>query len=168
MYLTSYFRKTAPKPLEHCIYTQEKPSQPTACPPLPRHICICSQLSLLHQLHKSLEATAVPEEMLLWKGGELWREVQPRSHQAHQRVSAGDPLSPDLLSSAMCDCIWKRCSEPSFADMAGRRWRASRSTLELLQAPDSSPCSTLLHGGEVSSALPGTAARSPILGTGGP
>lgn len=164
MYLTPYFSKTAPKPLENCIYTQENPSQPTACPPQPRHICICSQLSLLHQPHKSLEATALSEEMLLWKRGLLWREAQPPSPQAHQLGRGEDSLFPDLLSSAMWDCIWKHCSEPSFADdMAGRRWRASRSTLELLEAPESKPWPTLLHAGEVSSALPGTVTRSPIL-----
>lgn len=35
VYVTLYFSKIVPKPIENCIYTQDKPSQPTAFPPTP-------------------------------------------------------------------------------------------------------------------------------------
>lgn len=97
MYLTLFFTKTVPKPIENCIYTQEKPFQPTVCPTSMAHLHLCSQLSLSDQLHRPLEATAPhqassPKEMLLWRRGELWRKGQPPSHQAHQLDSAEDPL----------------------------------------------------------------------------
>lgn len=119
VYLTSYFSKTVPKPIENCIYTQEEPSQPTACPPSLAHLHLYSQLSPSDQLHMSLEATAPhqassPKEMLVWRRGELWRKGQPPSHQAHQLGSAEDPLCPEPLSPAigLCDCSWKCCSGP--------------------------------------------------------
>lgn len=49
VYLTSHFSKTLPSPIENCIYTQKKPSHPTACPSLP-HLHLCIRLSLSDQL----------------------------------------------------------------------------------------------------------------------